>query len=90
VSYRRNDPAPFSLRNVFVFGRRLPTSVLGGAPLLEDGELGVLVGEEGWISFRIPRAITYRYSSIDGELRELILCLGDRAECSKLSSVWPA
>jgi homogentisate 1,2-dioxygenase len=66
VSYRR-EPAPFSLRNVFADELHV---VLGGAATLET-ELGVLSVKKDDLVL-IPRAITYRYSSIEGELRELI------------------
>jgi homogentisate 1,2-dioxygenase len=67
VSYRR-EPAPFGLRNVFADEIHV---ILGGAATLET-DFGVLTVAKDDLVL-IPRATTYRFSGIEGELREFIL-----------------
>jgi homogentisate 1,2-dioxygenase len=67
VSYRR-EAAPFALRNVFADEVHV---ILGGTATLET-EFGVLPVEKDDLIL-IPRATSYRFSDIAGELREAIL-----------------
>ena len=67
VNYRR-EPAPFALRNVFADEVHV---ILGGTATLET-EFGVLPVEKDDLVL-VPRATSYRFSDIIGELREAIL-----------------
>jgi homogentisate 1,2-dioxygenase len=67
VNYR-HEPAPFALRNVFADEVHV---ILGGTATLET-EFGVLPVEKDDLVL-IPRATSYRFSDITGELREAIL-----------------